>query len=99
MSLSTASDRKTPLLNRNTGPAGLFPPQGHPNTTLLGFRVFFGVEQLEADSLSIGRIFAGSAVALGLEAQIAAWRLRLQPGGSDCSLEAQIESLGFIPGG
>ena len=25
-----------------------------------------------------------------LEAQIAVWRLRLQPGGSDCSLEAQI---------
>jgi len=25
-----------------------------------------------------------------LEAQIAAWRVRLHPGGADCSLEAQI---------
>ena len=70
-------------LNRALHRLGNSHPKIHPNTTLLGFRVFFGVEQLEADSLSIGRIFAGSAVALGLEAQIAAWRLRLQPGGSD----------------
>lgn len=42
------------------------------------------------DPISICRLTFNLEADYSLEVQIPAWRLRLQPGGPDCNMEAQI---------